>query len=138
MLEILQEAFRQVILDTMQMTLEYGSKDLKAGYLSSIEMIFDNQSRLKTTFVCSKEFLTLMALQMLGEDNPDELTLQDLSQEIANLTIGLGKVLAIKEGINFNISTPNIFGEGEFDIKDCQSLNFVVSNTYCSFYLHSF
>lgn len=138
MLEILQEAFGQVINDTMQMELECGEAELNLGYLSNIEMIYENQSRLKVTFVCSKEFLTLMALQMLGDDDPDDLTLRDLSQEIANLTVGLSKVLAIKEGISFNISTPNIFGMGEFSTKECKSLNFRVANTSCSLYLHNF
>lgn len=133
---IIEKAFIQAIQDTLEKTPIRCDNKLLRGYLSSIDVIFDDNTKGTVTFVSSKEFLDVLSLGLFGESAKDDLTLQDLSQELANLTIGLSKVLAIKEGKSFNINTPRVFGYGEFQDRKYNHLNFVLEGAPCSLFLH--
>lgn len=133
---IIEKAFIQAIQDTLEKTPIRCDNKLLRGYLSSIDVIFDDNTKGTVTFVSSKEFLNILSLGLFGESAKDDLTLQDLSQELANLTIGLSKVLAIKEGKSFNINTPRVFGYGEFQDRKYNHLNFVLEGAPCSLFLH--
>lgn len=133
---IIEKAFIQAIQDTLEKTPIRCDNKLLRGYLSSIDVIFDDNTKGTVTFVSSKEFLNVLSLGLFGESAKDDLTLQDLSQELANLTIGLSKVLAIKEGKSFNINTPRVFGYGEFQDRKYNHLNFVLEGAPCSLFLH--
>ncbi|WP_026944096.1 hypothetical protein [Helicobacter rodentium] len=133
---IIEKAFIQAIQDTLEKTPIRCDNKLLRGYLSSIDVIFDDNTKGTVTFVSSKEFLNVLSFGLFGESAKDDLTLQDLSQELANLTIGLSKVLAIKEGKNFNINTPRVFGYGEFQDRQYNHLNFVLEGAPCSLFLH--
>lgn len=133
---IIEKAFIQAIQDTLEKTPIRCDNKLLRGYLSSIDVIFDDNTKGTVTFVSSREFLNVLSLGLFGESAKDDLTLQDLSQELANLTIGLSKVLAIKEGKSFNINTPRVFGYGEFQDRKYNHLNFVLEGAPCSLFLH--
>lgn len=133
---IIEKAFIQAMQDTLEKTPIRCDNKLLRGYLSSIDVIFDDNTKGTVTFVSSREFLNVLSLGLFGESAKDDLTLQDLSQELANLTIGLSKVLAIKEGKSFNINTPRVFGYGEFQDRKYNHLNFVLEGAPCSLFLH--
>ena len=57
--------------------------------------------------------------------------MRDLSQELANLTAGLAKVLAIKENRHFNSSTPVAFGLGEMQDAQNRCMNFSLNGALC-------
>ncbi|WP_297810718.1 hypothetical protein [uncultured Helicobacter sp.] len=133
---IIEKAFIQAMQDTLEKTPAPCNNKLLCGYLSSIDLIFDDDTKGTVTFVSSKEFLNVLSFGLFGENAKDDLSLQDLSQELANLTIGLSKVLAIKEGKSFNIKTPRVFGYGEFQDKQYNHLNFTLEGALCSLFLH--
>ena len=94
-------------------------------------------ARAIPSLLCSKEFLESLGTGLFGENVSSDLELRDLSQELANLTIGLAKVLAVKENVNFNIATPRVFGLGEFQNAHCESLNFALNGAPCSLFMHT-
>ncbi|MBD5165989.1 hypothetical protein [Helicobacter sp.] len=133
---IIEKAFIQAIQDTLEKTPTRCNDKLLRGYISSIDLIFGDDTKGTVTFVSSKEFLNILSFGLFGEHAKDDLTLQDLSQELANLTIGLSKVIAIKEEKSFNINTPRVFGYGEFQDKQYNHLNFTLEGAPCSLFLH--
>lgn len=60
-------------------------------------MAFEDGTHNTITFVSSKEFLEFLGEGLFGEIVSSELELRDLSQELANLTIGVAKVLAVRK-----------------------------------------
>ncbi len=131
---IIKKAFLQMIEDTIAKTPELANECLREGYISSIGVIFEDGVTYTISFVASKEFLTILSLEMLGVCANDDLEFRDLSQELANLTVGLAKVLAIKKGLFFNIQIPEVFGYSTFkDAQRCISFN--LQNTLCSIYI---
>ncbi|TLD84541.1 hypothetical protein LS70_003060 [Helicobacter sp. MIT 11-5569] len=132
---IIEKAFVQVLQDTVGATpLRVEGKLLK-GYLSNIDITFENGTHNTITFVTSKEFLESLGFGLFGENVSDDLELRDLSQELANLTIGLAKVLAVKENVKFNITTPRVFGFGEFQDAQYSCLNFALEGAPCSLFM---
>ena len=132
MREIVEKAFIQAIGDTLGETPNQISKKLKIGYKSCIEIVNPQKENKVIWFVASKGFLEHMALNLLGEENPGEMDLRDLSQELANLTIGLAKVVAVGQGVFFDIGTPSVFGFGE--IEGDLSLDFELNGNQCSIF----
>ena len=134
--KIIENAFKQAIEDTLDKAPQVANEKLLEGFLSSIDVMYDDGEKTTITFISTKEFLEIFGSGLLGEEEFDELTLKDLSQELANLTIGLAKVLAVTEGVKFNISTPKVYGYGEFKDSSTKSLNFTLEGTKCSLFIH--
>lgn len=135
---VIRTAVKQTFEDTLGKTPEFLEGKLLEGYLSSIDIVLDNGSVDTITFVSSKEFLKIFGEGMLGEDTFDELALIDLSQELANLTIGLAKVQAVGKGLNFKIKTPNTYGFGEFRDEGYTVLHFALDGHCCSLFIHNY
>jgi len=73
----------------------------KEGFISKIELKGDIN---KTIYLfIPKETLDTVSMLLFGETEYDLL---DLTNEIANLIVGNAKVIASKNNVNFNISTP--------------------------------
>ncbi len=132
---IIERAFIQVLQDTLNQTPTRVSDKLIEGYLSNIDIVFNEGLQNTVTFVSSKEFLKSLGFGLFGENVTDDLELRDLSQELANLTMGLAKVLAIKENKRFNIKTPNVYGYGEFQDARCHYLSFALNGAQCSLFM---
>lgn len=134
--KIIEAAFKGAIEDTLGKIPQVCSQKTLEGFLSSIEIVNENGERNTITFVSTKEFLEKFGSGLLGEESLDELALKDLSQELANLTIGLAKVLAVPQGVRFNITTPKVYGFGEFQDLHSKSLNFELEGAKCSLFMH--
>ncbi|MCH5323300.1 MAG: hypothetical protein J1E31_06995 [Helicobacter sp.] len=132
---IIHKAFIQAIQDTLGEAPKQCGSQIYEGYLSSIDLVLENGQKEVVLFVSSKSFLNTLAENLLGEVNPDDLTLKDLSQELANLTIGLSKVLAIHEGLSFNIGTPKVYGFGKIKEDKTTGLNFQLGQGNCSVFV---
>ena len=132
---IIHKAFIQAIEDTLGETPKQCGSQIDEGYLSSIDLVLENGQREVVLFVSSKSFLSILAESLLGEINPDDLVFKDLSQELANLTIGLSKVLAIREGVSFNIGTPKVYGFGKIEEDKTTRLNFQLGKGSCSVFV---
>ena len=136
--KIIINAFRQVLKDTLGETPKRVTRKLTKGFLSSIDIFLENEEKDTITFVSSKDFLAKLGNGLFGEEELDEIALKDLSQELANLTIGLAKVLAVTENIKFNISTPSVYGFGEFQDTHSSSFNFSLGRgAKCSLFMHN-
>ena len=134
---IIEKAFIQVLQDTLGVTPTRTDNKLLKGYLSKIDVVFESCLQTTITFVSAKEFLGAIGEGLFGESSEDDLELRDLSQELANLTAGLAKVLAIKENMHFNISTPVAFGLGEMQDAQNRCMNFSLNGALCSLFLYS-
>ena len=134
---IIEKAFIQVLQDTLGVTPIRTDNKLLKGYLSRIDVVFENGMQTTITFVSAKEFLGVIGEGLFGESSDDDLELRDLSRELANLTAGLAKVLAIKENMHFNIATPITFGFGEFQDTQNRCINFSLEGALCSLFLYS-
>lgn len=132
MREIFKKAFIQALEDTLGETPKLVSVQLNSGYKSCIEIVNPNKENKTIWFVASKGFLEHFSSVLLGEENPGEMELRDLSQELANLTIGLAKVIAVGEGVFFDIGTPSVFGYG--DMNGELSLDFELNGNKCSIF----
>lgn len=132
---IIKKAFIQMLEDSINQTPDTTDICLKEGYLSKIEVVFSDGVHYTISFVSSKEFLTILSLNLVGICADDDLEYRDLSQELANLTVGLAKVLAIKKGLFFDIKIPQVFGYTTFE-KDRSVANFALKGTLCSLYIH--
>ncbi|MCI5969397.1 hypothetical protein [Helicobacter sp.] len=134
---IFEKAFIQVMQDTLGVIPLRIESKLLEGYLSSTDITFEDGMRSAITFVSSKEFLGTLAYGLLGENISEDLELRDLSQELVNLTVGLAKVLAVKEEMQFNAAIPRAFGFGEFQDAQCRCLNFALDGAPCSLFMHT-
>ncbi|MDA3966364.1 MULTISPECIES: hypothetical protein [Helicobacter] len=137
MIQVIKDAFIQTFEDTLGKTPKFVSGKMLEGYLSSIDIVLEDGSTNTITFVSSKGFLETFGEGMLGEDSFDDLALIDLSQELANLTIGLAKVQAIHRGLNFKIKTPNTYGFGDFKDDGYVALQFDLEGNLCSLFIHN-
>ncbi len=134
--KIIENAFKGAIKDTLGEIPQVCSEKTLEGFLSSIDIVNENGEKNSITFVSTGEFLEKLGNGLLGEEDFDELTLKDLSQELANLTIGLAKVLAAPQGVRFNITTPKVYGFGEFQDLHSKSLNFILEGAKCSLFMY--
>ncbi|EES89099.1 hypothetical protein [Helicobacter canadensis] len=134
--KIIKNAFKQAIEDTLGKTPQVLDEKILEGFLSGIDIVYNDGDKNTITFISTREFLEKFGNGLLGEEDFDELALKDLSQELANLTIGLAKVLAVTEGVRFNISTPKVYGFGEFKDSSSKSLNFALEGARCSLFIH--
>ena len=136
--KIIINAFRQVLKDTLGETPKRVTRKLTKGFLSSIDIFLENEEKDTITFVSSKDFLAKLGNGLFGEEELDEIALTDLSQELANLTIGLAKVLAVTDNIKFNISTPRVYGSGEFQDTHSSRFNFSLGRgAKCSLFMNN-
>ena len=99
-LEILEKSFLEV-MQTLNASLHPHSTPLTQGHLASIKL---NDTTIY--ILASTPLLTLLAQNLLFEDNPDAATLQDMTKELANLIVGKSKVLSQASGPATSISTP--------------------------------
>ena len=104
-MEILEKSFLEV-MQTLNASLHPHPTPLTQGYLASIKL---NDTTIY--ILASTPLLTLLAQNLLFEDNPDTATLQDMTKELANLIVGKAKVLSQEKGQAASISTPLFCGE---------------------------
>ena len=104
-LEILEKSFLEV-MQTLNASLHPHPTPLTQGYLASIKL---NDTTIY--ILASTPLLTLLAQNLLFEDNPDAATLQDMTKELANLIVGKAKVLSQEKGQAASISTPLFCGQ---------------------------
>ena len=104
-MEILEKSFLEV-MQTLNASLRPHPTPLTQGYLASIKL---NDTTIY--ILASTPLLTLLAQNLLFEDNPDAATLQDMTKELANLIVGKAKVLSQEKGQTASISTPLFCGE---------------------------
>ena len=104
-MEILKKSFLEV-MQTLNVSLHPHPTPLTQGYLASIKL---NDTTIY--ILASTPLLTLLAQNLLFEDNPDAATLQDMTKELANLIAGKAKVLSQEKGQAASISTPLFCGE---------------------------
>ena len=104
-LEILKKSFLEV-MQTLNTSLHPHPTPLTQGYLASIKL---NDATIY--ILASTPLLTLLAQNLLFEDNPDAATLQDMAKELANLIVGKAKVLSQESGQTASISTPLFCGQ---------------------------
>ena len=104
-LEILKKSFLEV-MQTLNASLHPHPTPLTQGYLASIKL---NDTTIY--ILASTPLLTLLAQNLLFEDNPDAATLQDMTKELANLIVGKAKVLSQASGQAASISTPLFCGK---------------------------
>ena len=104
-MEILEKSFLEV-MQTLNASLRPHPTPLTQGYLASIKL---NDTTIY--ILASTPLLTLLAQNLLFEDNPDTATLQDMTKELANLIVGKAKVLSQEKGQAASISTPLFCGE---------------------------
>ena len=104
-MEILKKSFLEV-MQTLNVSLHPHLTPLTQGYLASIKL---NDATIY--ILASTPLLTLLAQNLLFEDNPDAATLQDMTKELANLIVGKAKVLSQESGQTASISTPLFCGK---------------------------
>ena len=104
-MEILEKSFLEV-MQTLNASLHPHPTPLTQGHLASIKL---NDATIY--ILASTPLLTLLAQNLLFEDNPDAATLQDMTKELANLIAGKAKVLSQEKGQAASISTPLFCGE---------------------------
>lgn len=104
-MEILKKSFLEV-MQTLNTSLHPHPTPLTQGYLASIKL---NDATIY--ILASTPLLTLLAQNLLFEDNPDAATLQDMTKELANLIAGKAKVLSQEKGQAASISTPLFCGQ---------------------------
>ena len=104
-MEILKKSFLEV-MQTLNVSLHPHLTPLTQGYLASIKL---NDATIY--ILASTPLLTLLAQNLLFEDNPDVATLQDMTKELANLIVGKAKVLSQEKGQAASISTPLFCGQ---------------------------
>lgn len=104
-MEILKKSFLEV-MQTLNTSLHPHPTPLTQGYLASIKL---NDATIY--ILASTPLLTLLAQNLLFEDNPDAATLQDMAKELANLIVGKAKVLSQESGQTASISTPLFCGQ---------------------------
>lgn len=104
-MEILKKSFLEV-MQTLNASLHPHPTPLTQGYLASIKL---NDTTIY--ILASTPLLTLLAQNLLFEDNPDAATLQDMTKELANLIVGKAKVLSQASGQAASISTPLFCGK---------------------------
>ena len=116
-LEILEKSFLEV-MQTLNTSLHPHPTPLTQGYLASIKL---NDATIY--ILASTPLLTLLAQNLLFEDNPDAATLQDMTKELANLIVGKAKVLSQESGQTASISTPLFCGQISQDIAQDAAQN---------------
>ena len=109
-MEILKKSFLEV-MQTLNTSLHPHPTPLTQGYLASIKL---NDTTIY--ILASTPLLTLLAQNLLFEDNPDAATLQDMTKELANLIVGKAKVLSQESGQAASISAPLFCGQISPDI----------------------
>jgi len=131
MVEVIREAYKQSFKQTLGIDLIETENGVESGYLSSIKAI-KNGDEEEILFVFSKDMLLTVSNILLFEDNPCENTLADLTKELANIVVGVAKVIGGERGVEFDISTPTFLGEGDIDPKDQTTLSYEYNGAKCT------
>ena len=126
-MEILKKSFLEV-MQTLNTSLHPHPTPLTQGYLASIKL---NDTTIY--ILASTPLLTLLAQNLLFEDNPDAATLQDMTKELANLIAGKAKVLSQASGQTASISTPLFCGQISPDVAQDMAQDSVVSELASEF-----
>ncbi|MDR0747340.1 MAG: chemotaxis protein CheX [Helicobacteraceae bacterium] len=100
-------ATRFFTLETLGIESELSKNDWEAAFWSASIPIGGN---MRAYLYIPKPTLERMALLFLNEESPQDDVLRDLVMEVANLIVGKAKVIAQKNDLFFNISTPNFEG----------------------------
>ena len=126
-MEILKKSFLEV-MQTLNTSLHPHPTPLTQGYLASIKL---NDATIY--ILASTPLLTLLAQNLLFEDNPDAATLQDMAKELANLIAGKAKVLSQASGQTASISTPLFCGQISQDIAQDMAQDSIASELASEF-----
>ncbi|RUM64980.1 MAG: chemotaxis protein CheX [Sulfurimonas sp.] len=81
--------------------------------LAYIDIRSTSQCRYRIYIAMDEPLLRQITELFLGEETPDEQTLQEMLLETTNMIVGSAKVLAEGSGSAFNIETP-FLQEGQF------------------------
>lgn len=130
-MEIIHNSFFDVVQNSINKTPSDSIMPLKRGYLSKISMLGTHND---VFLVFNKAFLRIFCASFLGDDNPDEQTLEDMAKELANLVVGRAKVMTQELGKKFNISTPDYLGHRLLKNYD-HGLHFRLGAGRCSIYM---
>ncbi|RDU74291.1 chemotaxis protein CheX [Helicobacter anseris] len=130
-MNIFRNSFIDVVEKTICITPEESLLALKEGYISSIEIL---ESGIVIYIVTNKDFLRLLSIKLLAEDNPDEETLEDLSKEFTNLITGRAKVLLQEKGRSFTISTPTFYHDKIMENYN-NGVHFHIDDAHCSIFM---
>ncbi|MGP1450531.1 MAG: chemotaxis protein CheX [Wolinella sp.] len=136
MVDVLRRAFIKAIEETLEETPRVSRRAIKNGFISTIE-ILQNGERIPVYLIVRPLLLQALAERLLGEMEPDENTLIDLSNELSNLVVGVAKVIGSEEGEEFNISTPQFLKVGNLKPVSDAELHFKTSHSFCSIYIGS-
>lgn len=132
--EVLERAFVKSIEEMMGETPERCDRAMRDGFITSIEII-EVGGRIPVYLIIRPLLLQALAEQLLGEMQPDEPTLIDLANELSNLVVGVAKVIASEEGLDFTISTPQFLKIGNFEPQSQSALHFKTRHSHCSIYV---
>lgn len=130
-MDIIRDSFFEVVQKSISKTPHDSIIPLKRGYVSKISMLGTHND---VFLVCNKGFLKLFCANFLGDDNPDEQSLEDMQKELANLVVGHAKVLRENLGKHFDISIPDYLGQKIVKNYD-HGLHFRINNARCSIYM---
>lgn len=131
MVEVIKEAYKQSFKNTFEIDLLESEEGIFEGYVSSIKAI-KNGIEEEIFFIFSKEMLLCVSGILLMDHNPDENTLGDLCKELANIVVGVAKVVASDMGIDFHISTPTFLGITSVQPHDRLSLSYIHEGATCT------
>lgn len=134
MLEILHQAVMQAFSDTFGAEITRDTHPIKTGFVSKIHIIKDG-NRLPVFFIIKEPFLKELANILLFEENPDQETLRDLSCELANIVVGSAKVIAGKQNLSIDISTPEFHSETGYDEPLHETLNYQFADSKCTLFI---
>lgn len=104
-MDILQEALLCAIRDSLDISMVEDKVPLKKSFTSKIRL----DSKI-FYIVVNKALLLRFAMDFLGEKNPNDATLIDISKEMANLAIGKAKVLYEESGSILKLGIPEFVG----------------------------
>ncbi|NPA55283.1 MAG: hypothetical protein GXO40_02870 [Epsilonproteobacteria bacterium] len=120
MLDYLKEAVRHY-LESIEAEIDECKVLPHNGFVAKITTSGDKNYDIYVVIPQIK--LEYIAEFWFGDKNDYET--EDLVKEIANLIVGNAKVMAKKENVNFNISTPEFLGEYEkIDYDDILKFKF--------------
>ena len=128
MFDIVKEAVKNFVA-SIEANIDECKDEKIEGFISKISIIGDENYDIYV--VVPHEKLRYMSNYYFGEDEYDP---KDLTNEITNLIIGNAKIIAAKNNINFNISTPEFLGEYK-DIEYDEKLSFRFNRNKCFFIL---
>ena len=117
-LELFKESCLYVLENTLSLVPQESLSCDDFSHSATSSILLSNQIRVYLT--SNLEFLKLFSEIMLGDNNPSQETLEDISKEFINLVAGRAKMIAESRDESFNISTPEFLGYNKPDSYDME------------------